>query len=751
MIKIRKMRDAIKEARQKEIVSFLFILAFLAAALYSVFISPQLYQRDVHEGDIALRNVYAPYDFSYFWGIDEERMEKAKQAVIQKAPYFFQRNSQLEEKAIFALEDFFDILDAEKENESPLAEKIEVLNKKLKVKVSEKNLKYLLEYPDTLALKAKSAEIIKRIFLAGCVSDEDLVYLKKENANLIVVVDEEASSSSEKKVEELLDKTKIQSDTSDCIPEQFEGNRRLKQAVTAVISEYAVPNIKIDQKRTGEERDIAVKKVEPAYLSWQVEKNELIIEKGKRVNARHLAQITKLRRIFKPGTTPTFFIGILLLFLLLGLISVIYISFIRKTNFLQNTKEIAIILLNMFFIILISDFITRSPQPSYFIPMAGMGMLIMLLVGANMAFLSVVVISLLISLLVGGGIEVMLVLLTGSMVGIFAVRDTRRRANILWAGLLAGVAKFTAIVCIGLINQIEAEHYIRDGIWGVASGLFSGFMVMGLLPAFEYFFKVPTNISLLELSDLNHPLLKELAIEAPGTYHHSIMVGNLAEAACNAIGANSLQARVGAYFHDIGKIPKAEYFSENEMGAPSRHSKLTPSMSALIISKHVKDGVDIAKKHKLHTLIIDFITQHHGDGLISYFYQKAMEKAGNDVSVKEEDFRYEGPKPQTKESAIILLADSVEASSRALDDPTPSSIRNLVKKIINNKFIDGQLDDCALTLKEMYKIAESFVRVLIGTFHTRLDYPETSLKSQDRRAGNDGKGKYQKPKQQKKN
>jgi hypothetical protein len=375
-------------------------------------------------------------------------------------------------------------------------------------------------------------------------------------------------------------------------------------------------------------------------------------------------------------------------------------------------------------LIIMADFIVRSPPPSYFIPMAAMGMILVLTVSFNVAFLSVMLLTILLALLIGGGIEVFLVLLIGSITGIYAVREARRRNSILLAGLLVGVAKFLAIVCIGLINSMEMDYYIKDGIWGIASGIFSGFLVMGLLPVFEHFFKVTTNISLLELSDLNHPLLKKLALEAPGTYHHSIMVGNLAESACDAIGANSLLARVGSYYHDIGKIIKAEYFTENELGGGSRHDNLSPSMSALIISKHVKEGTDIARKYKLNDKIRDFIVQHHGDSLISYFYQRALEKADDTAGLKEENFRYPGPRPQTKESAIIMLADSVEASSRSMDEPTPSSIRNLVKKILNNKFIDGQLDECDLTLKDMHKIAESFVRVLTGVFHTRPDYPE---------------------------
>jgi cyclic-di-AMP phosphodiesterase PgpH len=287
-----------------------------------------------------------------------------------------------------------------------------------------------------------------------------------------------------------------------------------------------------------------------------------------------------------------------------------------------------------------------------------------------------------------------------------------------------GLAQFIAICGLGLLGLLEPDVFLREGMWGLASGILSSAIVMIILPVFEFLFEITTDITLLELSDLNRPLLRRMVLEAPGTYHHSLMVGNLAEAASDAIGANSLLARVGAYYHDIGKIEKSEYFSENETECKSHHEGLTPSMSALIITSHVKDGVEIAKKYKLNRTITDFIAQHHGTGLIYYFYQRALEKVDDDDALKEEGFRYPGPKPQTKEAAIVLLADSVEAASRALDDPTPARIESLVQKIINNKFIDSQLDECELTLKDMHKISKSFVRILTGTFHTRVEYPE---------------------------
>lgn len=750
MNKLQKYKKFIDTISQKEVLSVLLIAAFMAGAIFSMFVSPQLYQSSIHEGDVALKDTYAPYDFTYLWGVDEESTKKLKEQTIRNTPYLIKHDPAAEEKMRSRMEKFFDLLEIEKDQETSLDDKVRGLKDRVGEGFGDKDLKILLEYQDPGELRDKAMVILEEILSVGYIGREGIALLEAENVHKVSILDKNAGKRLEYDNPAQLSRKSVQARIESYAEEEFTGDKKLKQAMTDLMLGYISPNLEIDGKGTLALQEEALKKVGSVYENWEVKKNELIIERGKRVNARHIAQISQIRRLFRPGTTPTFFIGVILLFFLLGLVAVIYVVFVRKKNFLSETKNVAIVLVNMFIMILIADFVMKSPQPSYFVPMAGMGMLITLLVGFNIAFISVILMSLLISLIVGGQIEMMLVLLVGSIVGMYAVKGARRRAQILWAGLLVGVAKFMGIVCIGLINGMDMDFYINDGVWSIASGLFSGFIVMGLLPVFEHVFKVPTNISLLELSDLNHPLLKKLALEAPGTYHHSIMVGNLAEVACDAIGANSLLARVGSYYHDIGKIPKAEYFSENEMTAGSRHSNLLPSMSALIIAKHVKEGVEIAKKHKLTNTIIDFITQHHGDSLISYFYQKAIEKTEEGDAIKEEHFRYPGPRPQTKESAIVLLADSVEASSRALNDPTPSSIRNLVKKIINNKFIDGQLDECDLTLKDMHKIADSFVHVLMGIYHTRLTYPEDIKKPSNGNGaasnGNKNKQRKSKPK-----
>jgi len=740
------VRSIFESCARKETLSILLIGLFSVIALCSIFVSPQLYQWNIHEGDVALKDTYAPYDFAYFWEIDEEKTAGAKEAAGKMVPFSVRRSAALEEDTAGEVSRFFDAVEAEREQGIPLNEKINNLKNASGKEISDKNLKLLLEYPDAEELRIKTLDVLKYIFQVGYLNDENLKFLEEKGVGKVSLYNEGTGTQTESSLSAIINKSALQTVADNFAVAEFVKDRKVSNAVSSLMTSMVLPNLRLDEKKTEAEKGEAVKKVEPVYKRWEVKKNELIVEKGKRVNPQHIAQILQLRSVFRPGTTPTFFLGVVLLFILLGAIAFVFLSFSGKAAvFLADTKTIAIILLNMLFIITVADFVMRSPQPSYFIPMASIGMILTLLVNFNVAFLCVITMGILISLLVGGGTEVFLVLLAGSMAGMFFVRDARRRMQILWAGLLAGLAKLIAIGCIGLINGMGLDFFVHDGTWAIASGLLSGFIVMGFLPVFEHLFKVPTNISLLELSDLNHPLLKKLAMEAPGTYHHSIMVGNLAEAACDAIGANSLLARVGAYYHDIGKISKAEYFSENEMTFGSKHSNLAPSMSALIIAKHVKEGEEIARKYKLNSKIIDFITQHHGDSLIFYFYQKAVKKSKEMEKPKEENFRYPGPKPQTKESAIVLLADSVEASSRTLVDPTPASIRNLVKKIINNKFIDAQLDSCDLTLKDMNTIADSFVRVLTGIFHTRLDYPE-DIKKKVNKIFSDDNNKFQKPK-----
>lgn len=319
----------------------------------------------------------------------------------------------------------------------------------------------------------------------------------------------------------------------------------------------------------------------------------------------------------------------------------------------------------------------------------------------------------------GGNFYLMLFFLLSGLTSSLLVRDARRRISIINAGIITGLIQALSLFFIG---QFFIGSHIKYGVV-ILNGIISSIIVVGILPVFEYLFKTVTNISLLEMADFNHPLLQRLNLEAPGTYHHSLVVGNLSDIACRAIGANALLARIGAYYHDIGKLQKPEYFSENqELG--SKHDTLSADMSRLVIINHVKEGMELAKKYKLNPRIADFIIQHHGNSLVYYFYRRALENLENDQEIKEEGFRYPGPKPDTKEAAIVLLADSVEAAARALKEPNSAKIEEVVHKMINNKFIDGQLDECELTLKDLEKIAAVFVRALCSIYHSRITYPE---------------------------
>jgi putative nucleotidyltransferase with HDIG domain len=292
--------------------------------------------------------------------------------------------------------------------------------------------------------------------------------------------------------------------------------------------------------------------------------------------------------------------------------------------------------------------------------------------------------------------------------------------------MIAVMATYMALIfVVESLKLTPTEELLTQIIYGGVIGLLSIPVAIFLLPIFESLFGITTDITLLELSDLNHPLLKRLAIEAPGTYHHSIVVGNLTESAAKAINGNPLLARVGAYFHDIGKIETPEYFVENQLGVKSKHEVLTPTMSALILSSHVKKGRLLGEEADIPDDVLNFIEEHHGTMVMSYFYHKAI-KQGEDESAMDK-YRYPGPKPQIRETGIAMLADAVEAASRTLDDPKPARIDSLIQRIINDRFQSGELDECPLTLRDLAGIKRAFAQVLIASFHQRIAYPRKDV------------------------
>jgi cyclic-di-AMP phosphodiesterase PgpH len=420
------------------------------------------------------------------------------------------------------------------------------------------------------------------------------------------------------------------------------------------------------------------------------------------------------------------FLGTLLIFFishLLGINFIIPLFLLCIFSYLKLfSKNYSLLNLSLLFVVIfvISYFIIQEGQQIFYIPFIVIPMLSAMLFEELALSLLITFASSISIAHLSGDIDAGLLFLISGIISVMLARGARKRVTIIRAGFIVGMVQAVALFFISHFNIMHFQYYIMFMLNGVVSGV----IVIGILPIFEYLFKTVTSISLLELADFGQPLLQRMILEAPGTYHHSLVVGNLSDVACNAVGANALLARVGAYYHDIGKLEKPGYFIENQDIKNNKHDNLSPTMSKLVIMNHVNEGMQLAKQYKLNPRLIDFIQCHHGTSLVYYFYRRALESLEEDHGVKEEGFRYPGPKPNTKETAIVMLADSVEAATRTLREPSPTNINDMVHKVINNKFIDRQLDECDLTLKDLEKIAAVFIRILSGIYHARITYPE---------------------------
>jgi cyclic-di-AMP phosphodiesterase PgpH len=498
----------------------------------------------------------------------------------------------------------------------------------------------------------------------------------------------------------------------------------LKEVVVKLTKQAIIPNVIYDRTATEEKRRQAMDEVKPVKIL----QGQVIVEEGQFITNEiyHQLQLVGLLqndRSFQP------LIG-LFLFVLLLLSPVVY-YFGREQankNLFVYTAIFTIMLLVMKLVRLIPESDVFST--GYLVPVAFGTMLVRIFIGERIAIMTSILYAICGSLMfnegmgVNGTIQVSLAiyLVTSGLAGSFFLHKQLRRAKIWQAGVFVA---FINIVVMLALTLLKNGHYSLTEIgmfllMAFASGIFSAILTIGLLPVFEACFGILSSMKLIELSNPNHPLLRKILTEAPGTYHHSIMVANLAEAACEAIGANGLLARVACYYHDIGKTKRPQYFIENQIGG-NPHDHLSPQLSKNIILAHVSDGVAILKKHRMPKEIVDIAEQHHGTTLLKYFYHKALEQTGY---VLEEEFRYPGPKPQTKEAAIISIADSVEAAVRSLSNPSQEEIGKIVRSIIAERLQDNQLNECDITLKELEMVARSLCETLNGVFHSRIEYPE---------------------------
>ena len=514
------------------------------------------------------------------------------------------------------------------------------------------------------------------------------------------------------------------------------------------------PNLLFDASRTEDRVLAAQEAVQPYRI--QVGKGETIVEPNSRVTAFQFEQLEAYRKALRQSSTGEF--GLNPLFFersMLTILLVLGAVFFLKTSRhrMQHNHRISalsggLILFNLALIRLVielGDSILAESTPAlvqilpYLTPIIIGPVVITILVGAGPGILSGGLVSTFNAMMQGNSLSVLLLSQLVCLVAITYCRNVQLRASLVRAGTISGFVMAAGALLFGLRDNLNLATVLYQVLAGIGTGLLSGILIVGLLPIFENLFKYTTDITLLELTDFNHPLLRKMQLEAPGSYHHSLMVANLSDNAAPIIGANPLVCRVCSLFHDIGKMTKPEYFAENQHSGQNPHIERNPSMSALVIKSHVKEGVQMARQYHLPKIIVEVIQQHHGTSLIQYFYYKALERQKADGSfgsispnaprielnqVNEDTYRYEGPIPQFSESALIMLADSVEAASRSLKKINPQSVEELVEKIFFARMQDGQLDNTPLTFSQLKKIKENFVFTLMNMLHARVEYPE---------------------------
>jgi cyclic-di-AMP phosphodiesterase PgpH len=495
-----------------------------------------------------------------------------------------------------------------------------------------------------------------------------------------------------------------------------------------------MPNVSPNWAETHERQQVRLRELKPVY--FKVKRGEMLVREGERITPLHLVKLQAQTKIYPRSRGVLIFLGLFLcLAVLLGVsYQLARIALRRFSNRLLDLMFVAALLLASTVInkglLVLGDNVSRNlplvgHNLVYVLPQGLAAILAAMFLGLETGVGVACLGATFTALVVDKPFPLFIYFVIAGLMGVWGVKTCRRRNALIHTGLCIGLANMVLVFTFKLLEfPFTGNDLLIAEAFALGGGVLTGILALGLTPIMESSFSYSSNIRLLELLNLDQPVLRELMLIAPGTYHHSMVVGQMVEAAAETIGANPMLAKAAAFYHDIGKIKKPAYFVENQGGGENKHEKLAPSMSSLILISHVKDGVDLARKHRLGENIADIIHQHHGTNLIHYFFHKAKTQAAKPNQVKMEDYRYPGPRPQTKEAGLVLLADQVEAASRSLTDPTPARIQGMVQKIINNVFADGQLDECELTLKDLHHIARSFNKILSGIFHQRIQYPQ---------------------------
>ncbi len=644
---------------------------------------------DLQEGDIAKVDIKAPREIK-----DEVSTKARLQQALEAVPIQYTKRTEIKTEILNEVNSFFSQVDSLKDKRIDEKQKVQQLDQNGKINISERELSQILNL-DKAELKSLQDVLIKVI------SD---VY---ENVNISDDSQKDNAQDIKKAQEYVYSKIKISKIANP-----------LRQLAINIAYSEIKPNFYYDKEKTEELKKETLKNTPPVMIK----KDQTIVKEGEPVSKYQLDLLKDVGLLNNNNNFEWYvFIGLGVLIALVLFIQYAYIYKFYNEVFNDLNSLVLISLNNCIAILLARSMYTISP---FLIPLASIPMILTLLLNYKISLFTSLVNCILIAVAVNFEVEIILIAIMSVVLGSTILRKMQERNDILYASSYIAIINVILTFSAGFLLSNSVIDVSKKALFTLIGGVLSAILTIGLLPLFENLFGIVTTIKLLELSNPNNPLLKKLLLEAPGTYHHSILVGNLAEVAAEVVNGNPVLARVSAYYHDIGKTKRPYFFKENQIGKENPHDKISPNLSTLIITSHVKDGLELAKEYKIPKVIQDIIQQHHGTSLVKYFYITMKNNSERPEDVNEEDFRYQGPIPKSKEAAIIMLADGVEAAVRSINDPTKGKIEEMVNKIIKARLDEGQLDDCDLTLKEIGLIRDAFLKVLISIYHQRIEYPE---------------------------
>ena len=674
-----KKKDDIKYKR-----GFTYLTVFLVIYLLLLtVIAPKRHNLSV--GDIATVDIKAPIDT-----VDEIATKQKEEEAMAKAREDKQYivKSEVKAQAIENVNKLFNKIVSENSSNKEEKDKIAEIKKIEEFNLTDAEYKILVE------LKEKTSEIQHLV-----VNVLETVYKEEIEEN---------------KYEDLLEAKSI----ADSQLSNSNIDRDLEDVLKNICHIQINPNKFVDNAKMEE----AVKEAQKSVPKEIIKKNQIIVKEGEPVTERQI-EILKELGLLNNGTTKSYLFSFISLGILVALVLFIQYRYIskEKPEVFNDTKMIILISsINLIIILISMGLNVISP---YLIPLVCSAMLMSILIDYKISLVVNLLNIIFIAIIVGFNPSVVVLSILSVVLGSTGLKKVQQRNDIIYSTIyITGILALLSFT-LGMISSNNIKEILIQTGYTAIGILLSGILAVGLLPFFESIFDVVTNIKLLELSNPNQPLMKKLLMEAPGTYHHSMMVANLAEAAAEAVGGNPVVARVGAYYHDMGKTKRPYFFGENQMGKENPHDKITPNLSTLIILSHTKDGLEMAREHKIPKVIQDMIEQHHGTTLVKYFYYKLKNSSDKPEEIKEEDFRYPGPIPSFKESGILMLSDSVEAAVRSINEPTKGKIEEMVNNIINDKLNSRQLVNCDLTLKDIETIRKTFLKTLDGIYHHRIEYP----------------------------